>query len=67
MLIFQIKKVFQLKNGLTTSLLLLFCFFENAKNLGQSDDAKRRRKRGWPNVLCNIKPVCKSFTSIVLD
>ena len=24
------------------------CFFENAKNLGQSDDAKRRKKRGWP-------------------
>ena len=28
----------------------LFCFvcFENAKNLGRSDDAKRRKKRGWP-------------------
>ena len=26
---------------------LLF-FFENAKNLGQSDDAKQRKKKGWP-------------------
>ena len=25
------------------------CFFiENAKNLGRSDDGKRRKKRGWP-------------------
>ena len=23
-------------------------FFENAKNLGRSDDAKWRKKRGWP-------------------
>ena len=23
-------------------------FFLNAKNLGQSDDAERRKKRGWP-------------------
>ena len=37
--------LFQVKNGLTK--LLLFCF-ENAKILGQSDDAKRRKKRGWP-------------------
>ena len=28
--------------------LVVTFFFENAKNLGQSDDAKRRRKRGWP-------------------
>ena len=25
-----------------------FFRFENAKNLGRSDDAKRRKKRGWP-------------------
>ena len=24
-------------------------FFENDKNLGQSDDVKRKKKRGWPN------------------
>ena len=32
-----------MKNGLTESLL--FTFFENAKNLGRSDDAKRRKKK----------------------
>ena len=37
-----------MKNGLNTSLLF---FFENAKNLDRSDDAKRRKKRGWPNGL----------------
>ena len=45
---FRLKELFQVKNGLTTSLLVFF--FENAKNLGRSDDAKRRKKRGWPNV-----------------
>ena len=25
-------------------------FWENAKQLGQSDDAKRGKKRGWPNA-----------------
>ena len=34
-----------MKNSVTTSLLF---FFENAKNLGQSDDGKRRKKGGWP-------------------
>ena len=38
---FRLKELFQVKNGLTT-LLLLF-FFENAKNLGQSDNAKWRK------------------------
>ena len=38
---FRLKELFQVKNGLTK--LLLFCF-QNAKNLGQSDDAKRRKK-----------------------
>ena len=41
---FRLKEPFQVKNGLTTSLR----FFENAKNLGQSNDAKKRKKRGWP-------------------
>ena len=40
-LIFQLKRI-QVKNGLTISLLF---FFENAKNLSRSDDAKRRKKR----------------------
>ena len=38
-----------MKNGLTKTLL--FFFFENAKNLGRSDDAKQRKKRGWPNEM----------------
>ena len=44
---FRRKELFQMKNGLTT-LTRYFFFFENAKNLGRSDDAKRRRKKGWP-------------------
>ena len=36
--IFRIKELFQVKNGLTTSLLF---FFEYAINLGRSDEAKR--------------------------
>ena len=42
---FRLKELFQVKNGVTTSLLF---FWENAKNLGCSDDGKRRKKRGWP-------------------
>ena len=42
MLIFQIKRIISSENGLTTSLL--FFGFENGKNLGGSDDAKRRKK-----------------------
>ena len=48
MFIFQIKReLFQVKNGLTTSLILFFFGF-NAKNLGWLDDAKWRKKRVWP-------------------
>ena len=36
---FRLKELFQVKNGLTTSLLF---FFENAKKFGLSDDAKQR-------------------------
>ena len=46
--------LFQVKNGLTRSLLVcLFFFSENAKHLGRSDDAKRRKNGEglirWPN------------------
>ena len=41
---FRLKELFQVKNGLTR----WFFFGENAKNLGRSDVAKRRKKRGWP-------------------
>ena len=39
---FRLKELFQVKNSVITSLL--FFFFENAKNLGRSDDGKRRKK-----------------------
>ena len=45
---FRLKELFQVKKGVTTSLLFSFFLF-NAKNLGRSDDDKRRKKRGWPN------------------
>ena len=50
---FRLKELFQEKNGLTTSLLF---FLENAKNLGRSDDAKQRKKRGWPKgtLICGL-------------
>ena len=39
---FRLKELFQVKNGVTTSFLFCF-FFENAKNLGRSDDGKWRK------------------------
>ena len=45
-----------MKNGLTT--LLLFFYFENAQNLGRSDDAKQRKKRGWSKCTKNLLDVC---------
>ena len=43
---FRLKELFQVKNGLTTSLLF---FFENSKNVGRLDDAKRKRRGDrWP-------------------
>ena len=47
---FRLKELFQVKNGLTTSLL--FIFFENAQNLGRSDDAKRRKIKRM--ALCQL-------------
>ena len=40
---FRLKELFQVKNGLTTSSL--FFFFENAKNLGRSDDGRLSEKK----------------------
>ena len=45
MLIFQIKRIISSEKW--CNYVDTF-FFENAKNLGQSDDGKRREKRGWP-------------------
>jgi len=46
---FRLKELFQVKNGLTTSLLLFF--FENAKNLGRSDDAEGRKNEDGLGVM----------------
>ena len=51
MLIFQIKRIISSEkwfNYIVTFCFVFFLFFLNAKNLGRSDDAKRRKKRGWP-------------------
>ena len=54
--IFRLKELFQVKNGLTTSLL--FFPLENAKNLGRSDDPKRRKKEdGFTVISLNLYPV----------
>ena len=47
-LVFQIKRIFQVKNGVTTSSLFLFL---NARNLGRSDDSKRRKKEDGLTLL----------------
>ena len=57
---FRLKKLFQVENGLTTSLLF---FFENAKNLGRSDDAKRREKKG---MALNFYRQCDSHEEALL-
>ena len=59
MLIFRLKELSQVKNGLTASLLF-FCF-ENAKDLGRSDDAKRKKKRRWPYALTVSVIQCNCF------
>ena len=43
MLIFQIKKIISSEKWFSY-VVTFFCFFENAKQLGRSDDAKRRKK-----------------------
>ena len=56
---FRLKELFQVKNGLTTSLPF-FYVFENAKNLGRSDDAKRGEKKedgltsSWARTLKHV-------------
>ena len=46
MLIFQIKRIISSEKWF--NYVVPFFFLLNAKNLGRSDDAKRRKKRGWP-------------------
>ena len=46
MLIFQIKRIISSEKWFNYVVTFFFCF-ENGTNLGGSDDAKRRKKRGW--------------------
>ena len=63
MLIFQIKRIISSEKW-CNYVVTLFFFFENAKNLGRSDDGKRRKKRGWPNL--GLKCLAKApITSLV--
>ena len=48
MLIFQIKRIISTEKWCNYAVTF-FCF-ENAKNLGRSDDGKRRKNRGWPLI-----------------
>ena len=48
MLIFQFKRTILSEKWF--NYVVFFCF-ENTKNLGRLDDAKRKKKRGWPNSL----------------
>ena len=48
MLIVQIKRI--ISSGKWCHYVVTFSFQKKkAKNLGRSDDGKRRKKRGWPN------------------
>ena len=42
--------IFQIKIIISSEKWFNCFFFENTKNLGRSDDAKRRKKRGWPYI-----------------
>ena len=44
MRIFQIKRIISSEKWFN----YVFTFFENDKNLGRSDEAKRRKKEEWP-------------------
>ena len=55
MLIFEIKRIVSSEKWF--NYVVTFFFLENARNLGRSDDAKRR-KRGWPrNNKCKVLSV----------
>ena len=48
MFIFQIKRIISSEKWF--DYVVTFFLELYAKNLGRSDDAKQRKKRGWPNV-----------------
>ena len=52
MLIFQIKRIISIEKWLNYVVTFFFC--KNAKNLGRSDDAKRRKKKDGLTKVCDI-------------
>ena len=48
MFIFQIKRIISSEKWFKYVVTLFLELY--AKNLGRLDDAKQRKKRGWPNV-----------------
>ena len=61
---FRLKELFQEKNGLTTSLLF---FFENAKSLVRSNDAKingEKKEDGLKRIRINGVSVKRGLTVI---
>ena len=64
MLNLEIKRIISSKKRL--NYVVTFFFFENAKNLDRSDDSKRRKKWGWPNVqFKRIKPLLSNLEFII--
>ena len=64
MLIFQIKRIVSSEKWF--NYVVTFFFFENAKNVGRSDEAKRRKKRGWPsNNECKVLSVLGQTEQVV--
>ena len=62
-LIFQIKRIISREKWF--NFVVTFFFFENAKNLGWSDDAKRRKKRPHGQTLLWTQSVCINGVSIL--
>ena len=58
MLIFQIKRIISSEKWFNY-VVPFFFFLENAKNLGWSEDAKRRKKWGWPKKTIEKKKILK--------
>ena len=64
MLIFRIKRIVSSEKWF--NYVVTFFFFENAKNVGRSDEAKRRKKRGWPsNNECKVLSVLGQTEQVV--
>ena len=64
MLIFQIKRIISSEKWF--NYVVTFFFFDISKNLGRSDDAKWRKKRGWPsNNECKVLSILGQTEQVV--